>query len=97
MEGEVEGVEGLVVRQPGQLQRVAEPPALADPDLLFEDEVEELQVAQLRGLGPLCQRFGVLGEMGESEPGGVPADPVQHQRLAAHAAPPTLVRPAAWS
>ncbi len=84
------------MRQPGELEGVAEPLSLADPDFLFEHEVEELQIPQLRGLGPVSEGLGVLGEVSQGEPLGVSADPVGHQGVA-HAAPPTPVRPAAWS
>jgi len=36
LEGEVEAVQALVVGQPGQLEGVAEPAALADADLFFQ-------------------------------------------------------------
>jgi hypothetical protein len=45
LEGEVEAVQALVVRQPRQLERVAEPAALAHADLFFQHQVEEVQVA----------------------------------------------------
>ncbi len=97
LEREVEGVEGLVVRQPGQLERVAEPAAFADADLLLEDEVEKLQIAQLAGLRPVGERLGLLSEVRERQTQRMPADPVGHQGVA-HAAPPTpALRPAAWS
>ena len=79
LEGEVELVQGFVVWQPGQFQRVAEPAALAQPDLFFQQQVDEVEVAHLRGLGPLHQFGDGVGEMGESEPGGVVADPVGGQ------------------
>ncbi len=63
LEGEVELIEGLVVRQPGELQRVAEPAALPHPDLFLEHQVEEVQVAQLCGLGPGGQRRCLVGEV----------------------------------
>ena len=38
MESEVELVQRFVVWQPGQFQRVAEPPALAQSDFFFEEQ-----------------------------------------------------------
>jgi hypothetical protein len=76
LEGEVELVEGFVVWQPGQPQRVAEPPALAQSDFFLEEQVDEVQVAHLAGFSPLDELGEGVGEVGESEPGGVVADPV---------------------
>ena len=50
LEGEVELLKGLVVRQPGQPQGVAEPAALADPEFLTQEQVQEVEVAHLVGL-----------------------------------------------
>ena len=79
MEREVELVEGFVVWQPGQPQRVAEPAALAQSDFFFEEQVDEVQVAHLAGFSPLDELGEGVGEVGESEPGGVVADPVSGQ------------------
>jgi hypothetical protein len=46
LEGEVELVRRLVVRQPGQFQRVAEPAALTQPEFFFQQQVDEVEVAQ---------------------------------------------------
>lgn len=62
LEGDVELVEGLVVRQPGHLQARLVAAALEHPDLGFEDEVKKLAVAQLRRLGAVDQLVGVLGD-----------------------------------
>ena len=64
LEGEVELLQGLVVRQPGQFQGVAEPAAFPQPDLFFQQQVDEVEVAHLRGLGPLHQFGDGVGEMG---------------------------------
>src|SRR4051812_41853057 len=61
LEGEVELLEGLAVRQAGKVQRVAEPSAFAVADLLVQDEIEQLQVAQLFGLGAGQAGFHGLG------------------------------------
>ena len=52
LEGEVEGVQALVVRQARELEGVAEAAAFADADLFLEDQVEEVQVAHGGLLGP---------------------------------------------
>ena len=59
LEGEVELVQRFVVRQPGQFQGVAEPAALAQPDLFFEQQVDEVEVAHLRSLGPVTSSVTV--------------------------------------
>ena len=79
LEGEVEVVEGFVVRQPGQLQGVTEAAALPQPDLFLEQQVNEVEVAHLRGFGTLDELGDGLGEMGQAELGGVVADPVGGQ------------------
>ncbi len=45
LEGEVELLQGLVVRQPGQFEGVAEPASFADPELFTEQQVDEVEVA----------------------------------------------------
>jgi hypothetical protein len=74
LEGEVEGVQTLVVGQPGQLQRVAEAAALAQPELFLQYQVDELQVAHLGLLGAGEQGVEVVSEPGQAEPLGVFAD-----------------------
>jgi hypothetical protein len=74
LEGEVEGVQALVVGQPRQLQGVAEAAAFADADLLLEDQVEEVQVAHRLLLGPVDQGVQALGQVGKPQPLGVLAD-----------------------
>jgi hypothetical protein len=86
LEGEVDAVQALVVGQPRQLEGVAEPAALADADLLFQDQVEEVQVAHGLLLGPGDQRLEVLTQMGKPEPFGMLTDPGGDQ-LAHDAAP----------
>jgi len=75
LEGEVEGVQALVVRQPRQLEGVAEPAALADADLVLEDQVEEVQVPHGGLFSPGDQRVQVLGEVGKPQPLGMLTDP----------------------
>ena len=79
LEREVEGVQRLVVRQPGQFQCVAEPAALAEPDFFLEQEVDEVEVAELTGFGAVDELGEGVGEVGEAEAGGVGADPVGGQ------------------
>ena len=79
MESEVELFQRFVVWQPGQLQRVAEPPALAQSYFFFEEQVDEVEVAHLAGFGPLDELGEGVGEVGEAEPGGVVTDPVSGQ------------------
>jgi hypothetical protein len=74
LEGEVEGVQALVVRQAGQLQGVVEPAAFAHADFFLQEQVEEVQVAHGGLLGPGEGRVEVAGEVGEVEPFGVLAD-----------------------
>jgi hypothetical protein len=89
LEGEVEGVQALVVGQAGQLQGVAEAAALADADLFLEDQVEEVEVAHRLPFGPVDQAVQALGQVGQAEPFGVVADAGGDQL--AHPRPP------AWS
>jgi hypothetical protein len=63
LEGEVEGVQALVVGQARQLEGVGEAAAFADPDLVLQDQVDELQIAHGRLLGPGDQRVQVLAQM----------------------------------
>ncbi len=74
-----------MVGQAGQFQRVGEPAGLAHAGFFFQQQVEEVQVAHLGGLGPLDQFGDRVGGMGQAQPGGVGADPVDGQ--AAHARP----------
>jgi hypothetical protein len=89
LEGEVELVQGLVVRQPGKFERVAEPAALAQTELFFEEQVDEVEVAHLAGLGTFDELGDHIGEVGQPEPGGVVADPVGGQ--AAHRFSPCVL------
>jgi hypothetical protein len=75
LEGEIELLQGLVVGQPGQLERVAEPAGLAQPELLLEQQVEEVQVAHALALGAGGELVDDLAEVGQPEPAGVAADP----------------------
>jgi hypothetical protein len=65
LEGEVEGVQALVVGQARQLQGVAEAAALTHPDLFLEQQIDEPQIAEGRLLSPGDQRVEVLGEVGK--------------------------------
>jgi hypothetical protein len=89
LEGEVEGVQALMVRQARQLQGVVEAAALAHADLFFQEQVEEVEVPHGGLLGPGDQRVEVAGEVGQVEPFGVLADAGGDQF--AHRSPP------AWS
>ena len=88
MKGEVEVVEGLVVREPGELEGVAEPTSFADAGLFLEDDVEELEVAHGGGLGPGDEAVDALGQVGEMQAGGGVADAGGEEL--AHATLPTL-------
>ena len=74
LEREVELGEGLVVRQPGELQRGLEASAFAQPELLDEEQVDEVAVAHCVGLCALDEVIEVLGEVREPEAGGVVVD-----------------------
>jgi hypothetical protein len=74
LEGEVEGGQAFVVGQARQLEGVAEPAALADADLLFQDQVQEVQVAHGLLLGSVDQAVQALGQVGEPQPFGVLVD-----------------------
>ena len=63
--------EALAVGQAAELEGVAEASPLPDPELLLEDEVEELAVAHLRLLGAGDELLGVLGPVGEAQALGV--------------------------
>jgi hypothetical protein len=53
-----------VVRQPGQFQRVAEPAPFPQPDFFFKEQVDEVEVAHLGGLGPVDELGDCVAEMG---------------------------------
>jgi hypothetical protein len=74
LEGEVEGVQPLVVGQPRQLEGVAEPAALAQADFFLEHQVQEVQVAHGLLLGPADQAVQALGQVSKPQPLGVLAD-----------------------
>jgi hypothetical protein len=75
LEGEVEGVQALVVGQARELERIAEPPALPDADFLLQEQVDKLQVAHGGLLGPGDQRFQVLAQVGKPQPFGMLTHP----------------------
>jgi hypothetical protein len=79
LEREIELVQRFVMWQPGQLQRVAEPAALAQSDFFFEEQIDEVEIAHLAGFSPLDELGECVGEVGESESGGVAPDPVSGQ------------------
>jgi hypothetical protein len=87
LEGEVELVQALVVRQPRQLEGVAEAAALPDANFLLQEQVEELQVAHGGLLGPGDQRLEVRTEVGQAQSLGVLPDAGGDQL--AHEATPT--------
>ena len=66
-------------RQAGQLEGVAEAALLAQVDILPEDEVQEVPVAELVGLGAGDQGGAVIRQVGQAEPVGGLADPVGGQ------------------
>jgi len=70
----------------GELQSVAEPPALPDPDLLLEHQVQELPAAHLGLLGPLHQLLGSLHQVSEMQTLGVGLDAIGQEL--AHQEPP---------
>src|SRR3954454_13095572 len=63
-------------------------------ELLFEEQVDEVEVAHLAGLGAFDELGDDVGQVGQSEPGGVVADPVGGQT--AHA-PTSSWSGCAWS
>jgi hypothetical protein len=75
LEGEVEGVQALMVGQPRELEGVSEPPAFPHPDLFFQEQVDELQVAHGGLLGPGEERVQVVSEVGKPQPLGMLTDP----------------------
>ena len=85
LEREVELGEGLVVRQPGELERGPQPASFAQPEFLAEEQVDEVAVAHGVGLGPVDEVIEVLGEVREPEAGGVVVDAGGDQL--GHAAP----------
>jgi hypothetical protein len=62
LEADVELVQGLVVRQPGELQPGGVAAALEHTDLALEHEVKELAVAELARLGAVDEFVGGVGE-----------------------------------
>ena len=70
LEREVELVDRLVVRQPGQLERVAEPAPFAQAEFFLEDQVDEVEVAQVVGLGAGGQLGGGVGQVGQARAAG---------------------------
>jgi hypothetical protein len=74
LEGEVEAVQALVVGQARELEGVGEASTFPDADLLFEDQVEELQIAHGLLLGPGDQLVEVLAQVRQVQPLGVLAD-----------------------
>jgi hypothetical protein len=87
LEGEVEAVQALVVGQPRQLEGVAEPAALAQPDLFLQHQVQEVQVAHGLLLSAIDQAVQGLGQVGKPQPVGMLADAGGDQF--AHDATPT--------
>ncbi len=56
-----------------------QPPFLADGELFFQDQVEEVQVAHLRGVGSLQVASERLGQVRQAELGRGGADPCGDQ------------------
>jgi hypothetical protein len=86
LEGDVELVERLVVRQPGHLQPGGVAAALEHPNLGLEHEVEELAVAERGLFGAVDQLVGVLGDPVQPQLRRVAADPLGDQL--SHLPPP---------
>lgn len=84
LEGGVELIEGLVVRQPGELQPRRVAPTFEDADLRLEDEVEELAVAERPGLGAVDKLIGGVRETVKQR-AGMPA--CRPERVAAASQP----------
>ena len=75
-----------MVRQPGQLERGAEPAAFAQADFFAEEQVDELEVAHGVGLGAGdAGSSRCSARCGRVEPGGVVADAGADQLV--HAGP----------
>jgi hypothetical protein len=68
-----------VVRQAGHLEAGLVAAPVEHPGLRFEDQVEELAVAQLCVLGAVDQLVGVLGDAVQLQFGGVAADALGDQ------------------
>ena len=79
LEAEVVVVEGLVVWQFRQAQPGAEAAFVADGEFLFQDEVEELQVAHGLGVGSAGELPQRLGQVRQAEFGGAGVDAVGDQ------------------
>jgi hypothetical protein len=79
LECDVELVEGLVVRQAGHLQPGLVAAAFEDSDFGLQEQVEELAVAELGGLGALDQLVWAVGDRVQAQLGGVAADPLGDQ------------------
>jgi len=58
---------------------VMQPPLLADGELFFQDQVQEVQVAHLRGVGPFHVAGERLGQVRQAELGRGGADPGSDQ------------------
>jgi hypothetical protein len=75
LEREVELVDGFVVGQAGELQCVAEPASLTQAEFLFQEQVDEFEVAEAVGLCAGDEGVDGLAEVGQPEAGGVATDP----------------------
>ncbi len=56
-----------------------QPALLADGEFFFQDQVEEVQVAHLGGVGPFHMAGERLGQVRQAEPGRRDADPCGDQ------------------
>lgn len=79
LEREVVLVQRLVVRQLGQPQALAETAVVANGQLLGEDQVEEVEVAHLRLVGPAGVLVDGLCQVRQAELAGRAADAVAGQ------------------
>jgi hypothetical protein len=68
-----------VVRHLGDPQRVPQPPFLADRGFFFQDQVEEVQVAHLAGIGALHVLGERAGQMRQPQLGRSSPDPGSDQ------------------
>lgn len=73
-----------MVRQSRELQRVAEPAPFAQAELFFEQEVDEVEVTHLRGLGAADEFGDYLSQVDQPELGGGLTDPVGGQTAHRH-------------
>ncbi|MBB5936393.1 hypothetical protein FHS42_003468 [Streptomyces zagrosensis] len=79
LEGEVVLIQRLVMWQPRQPQALTEAAVITDGEFLGQDQVQEVEVAHLRLVGPSGELVDGLREMGQAELAGRGADAVAGQ------------------